>query len=154
MAFVTFGFFQAFNLLNVRSDTRSFFSRETFDNPSAFVATGAVIVLLVLVVEMDALHDFFSTTHLPSGQWLACAAIGSTILWVGELLKAVLRARARAVPSGGAAIAGSFLGLDPGEDVPADLTERLDLSLGEPVEDHPPYGLDVARRRLLHGAAA
>ena len=47
MAFVTFVFFQAFNLLNVRHDTRSVFSRETLENPSAFVATAAVIVLLV-----------------------------------------------------------------------------------------------------------
>ena len=42
MAFVTFVFFQVFNLLNVRHDTRSVFSRETLENRSAFVATGAV----------------------------------------------------------------------------------------------------------------
>ena len=33
MAFVTFVFFQAFNLLNVRDDTRSVFSRETLQQP-------------------------------------------------------------------------------------------------------------------------
>ena len=95
MAFVTFVFFQAFNLLNVRNDLRSVFSRETLENRSAFVATAAVIVLLVLIVEMDVLHGFMTTTDLTSGQWLACAAIGSTILWVGELVKIVLRARTR-----------------------------------------------------------
>jgi Ca2+-transporting ATPase len=52
-------------------------------------------VLLVLVVEMDILHGFFTTTDLTSGQWLVCAAIGSAILWTGEVLKIVLRARAR-----------------------------------------------------------
>ncbi|MFC4057656.1 cation-translocating P-type ATPase [Planomonospora corallina] len=91
MAFVTFVFFQAFNLLNVRNDLRSVFSRETFENPSAFVATAAVVVLLVLVVEMDVLHGFFSTTDLSSEQWLVCAAVGSVILWAGELVKVVLR---------------------------------------------------------------
>jgi P-type Ca2+ transporter type 2C len=95
MAFVTFVFFQAFNLLNVRNDLRSVFSRETFENPSAFVATAAVIVLLALTVEMDILHSFFTTTDLTSGQWLACAAIGSAVLWVGELVKIVLRTRTR-----------------------------------------------------------
>jgi P-type Ca2+ transporter type 2C len=95
MAFVTFVFFQAFNLLNVREDIRSVFSRETLENTAAFVATGAVVVLLVLVVEMDILHGFFTTTDLTSGQWLVCAAIGSAILWTGEVLKIVLRARAR-----------------------------------------------------------
>jgi Ca2+-transporting ATPase len=95
MAFVTFVFFQVFNLLNVRHDTRSVFSRETLHNASAFVATAAVVVLLTLVVEMDVLHDFFATSDLTSGQWLTCVAVGSAILWAGELTKAVLRARAR-----------------------------------------------------------
>ncbi|MFI8305016.1 cation-translocating P-type ATPase [Streptomyces sp. NPDC085927] len=95
MAFVTFVFFQVFNLLNVRHDTRSVFSRETLQNSSAFVATAAVIALLVVIVETDALHGFFTTTDLTPGQWLACAAVGSAILWAGEVLKTVLRARAR-----------------------------------------------------------
>ena len=93
MAFVTFVFFQVFNLLNVRNDLRSVFSRETLENRSAFVAIGAVVVLLALLVEMDALHDFMTTTDLTSGQWLTCVAIGSAILWVGELVKIGLRAR-------------------------------------------------------------
>jgi Ca2+-transporting ATPase len=95
MAFVTFVLFQAFNLLNVRHPTRSVFSHETLENRSAFVATAAVVVLLVLVVEMDALHGLFATTDLTSGQWLACVAVGSTILFAGELVKGVLRSRDR-----------------------------------------------------------
>jgi P-type Ca2+ transporter type 2C len=95
MAFATFVFFQVFNLLNVRQDTRSVFSRETLENPSAFVATAVVVALLVAAVEMPVLNRFFTTTDLSSGQWLACAAVGSTILWLGELLKIVLRARLR-----------------------------------------------------------
>ncbi|MEU3792433.1 cation-translocating P-type ATPase [Streptomyces fructofermentans] len=102
MAFVTFVFFQVFNLLNVRHDTRSVFSRETLQNTSAFVATGAVIALLVVIVETDALHDFFTTTDLTPAQWLVCAAVGSAILWVGEVVKAVLRARAHRTPDTGA----------------------------------------------------
>ena len=92
MAFVTFVFFQVFNLLNVRNDRRSVFSRETLENRSAFVAVGAVIVLLALLVEMDVLHGFMTTTDLTSGQWLTCVAIGSAILWAGELVKMGLRA--------------------------------------------------------------
>ena len=95
MAFVTFVFFQVFNLLNVRNDRRSVFSREILENRSAFVATAAVIVLLVLIVEMDIAHAFMTTTDLTSGQWLACVAVGSAVLWAGELVKIVLRARDR-----------------------------------------------------------
>jgi P-type Ca2+ transporter type 2C len=47
------------------------------------------------VVEMGALQEFFTTTDLTSGQWLICAAVGSTILWAGELVKIVIRARQR-----------------------------------------------------------
>jgi Ca2+-transporting ATPase len=95
MAFVTFVFFQVFNLLNVRHDTRSVFSRETLHNRSAFIAMAAVIVLLALIVEMDVAHGFVTTTDLTSGQWLTCVAVGSAILWTGEVVKFVLRARAR-----------------------------------------------------------
>ena len=42
-----------------------------------------------------SLHGFMTTTDLTSGQWLACVAIGSAILWAGELVKIVLRVRAR-----------------------------------------------------------
>lgn len=93
MAFVTFVLFQAFNLLNVRSDFRSVFSRETLENRSAFVATAAVVALLALLVQMDVLHGLFNTADLTSGQWLACTAVASTILAAGELVKATLRAR-------------------------------------------------------------
>lgn len=95
MAFAAFVFFQIFNLLNVRHDIRSVFSRETLQNLSAFTAIAIVIALLTLVVEMDVLHGFFTTTDLTFGQWLTCAAVGSSILWIGELVKIVLRARAR-----------------------------------------------------------
>ena len=99
MAFATFVFFQAFNLLNVRSDTRSVFSAATFENRWTFIATGSVVVLLVLVVEMDALHGVFTTIDLTSWQWLTAFAIGSTILWVSEVVKAGLRWRHQTGPT-------------------------------------------------------
>jgi Ca2+-transporting ATPase len=95
MALVTFVFFQAFNLLTVRHPTRSLFHRETVLHPNPLVATLAVVVLLLLIVEVDALHGFFTTTDLGFGQWLACLAVGSAILWAGELVKVLLRARDR-----------------------------------------------------------
>jgi Ca2+-transporting ATPase len=95
MALVTFVFFQAFNLLTVRHPTRSLFHRETLLHPNPLVATLAVVVLLLLIVEVDALHGFFTTTDLGFGQWLACLAVGSAILWAGELVKVLLRARDR-----------------------------------------------------------
>jgi Ca2+-transporting ATPase len=40
------------------------------------------------------LHGLFTTTDLTAAQWLACAGVASTIIVAGELVKAVLRARA------------------------------------------------------------
>jgi Ca2+-transporting ATPase len=52
-------------------------------------------VLLILVIEMDVLRRFFTTTNLTSGQWLACAAVGASIVVVAEVVKAVAPARQR-----------------------------------------------------------
>ncbi|HEY9522470.1 MAG TPA: HAD-IC family P-type ATPase [Thermopolyspora sp.] len=95
MAFVTFVFFQIFNLLTVRDDVRSVFGRATLRNPSAFLAIAAVIVLLIAIVELRALQSFFTTADLTSRQWFMSLAIGSLILWGGEFVKAVKRARLR-----------------------------------------------------------
>ena len=64
-AFVTFVFYQAFTLLIVRHPTRSVFTREALENSSAFIATGAVVVMLILVVQLNALHGFFTTDLTP-----------------------------------------------------------------------------------------
>jgi len=95
LAFTTFVFFQVFNLLNVRSQTASVFSRETLTNHAAFVAAGAVLVLQVAVVHLGVLHRFFTTTALTGGQWLTAAAVGSAVLWLEELRKAGSRHRRR-----------------------------------------------------------
>ncbi|MGP3915172.1 cation-translocating P-type ATPase [Nonomuraea sp. 10N515B] len=102
MALVTFVFFQAFNLLTVRHPTRSLFHRETLHNANPLIATLAVVALLLLIVELDPLHGFFTTTDLTFDQWLICLAVGSAILWVGELVKALLRARDRRQSAHGA----------------------------------------------------
>ncbi|MFI6294713.1 cation-translocating P-type ATPase [Nonomuraea sp. NPDC050790] len=95
MGLVTFVFFQAFNLVTVRHPTRSLFHLDSLRNAHPLLAVGAVLALLVLIVELDVLHGFFSTTDLTPGQWLTCLAVGSVILWIGEIVKAVLRARDR-----------------------------------------------------------
>ncbi|WBB61214.1 HAD-IC family P-type ATPase [Streptomyces sp. WMMC500] len=95
MALVTFVFFQAFNLLTVRHPTRSLFHRDILSNPHPLFAVAGVLALLAVIVELDALHGFFTTTDLTFGQWLACLAAGSAVLWIGEFVKAVLRARDR-----------------------------------------------------------
>ena len=92
LAFTTFVFYQVFNLLNVRSDTHSVFSLQTFTNRSIWLALTAVIILQVLVVQMDVLQGLFDTTSLTSGQWGLCVLVGSSVLWIEEVRKAIVRA--------------------------------------------------------------
>ncbi|NOJ60943.1 cation-transporting P-type ATPase [Arthrobacter sp. 260] len=93
LAFTTFVFFQIFNLLNVRSETGTVFSLQTFTNRSIWVALLAVVVLQVLVVNLDVLQAFFDTTTLSSAQWGVALLVGSTVLWAEEIRKAIMRSR-------------------------------------------------------------
>ncbi|WP_028280812.1 cation-translocating P-type ATPase [Arthrobacter sp. H5] len=95
LAFTTFVFFQVFNLLNVRSESGSVFSLQTFTNRSIWVALLAVVVLQVLVVNVDLLQGFFDTTALSSAQWGLALLVGSSVLWVEEIRKAIVRSRRR-----------------------------------------------------------
>ena len=96
LAFTTFVFYQAFNLLNVRSANGSVFAWQTFTNPAIWVSLAAVVVLQVLVVQLGVLQGLFDTTDLTSGQWFLALGVGSTVLWVSEIRKAVSRFRERA----------------------------------------------------------
>jgi Ca2+-transporting ATPase len=53
------------------------------------------VVLQAAVVNLDVLNVAFGTVPLDLGQWLVCLAMGSSVLWVGEVRKAALRARMR-----------------------------------------------------------
>ncbi|WP_272496051.1 cation-translocating P-type ATPase [Arthrobacter antioxidans] len=95
LAYTTFVFFQVFNLLNVRSESGSVFSLQTFTNRSIWVALLAVVVLQILVVNLDILQRFFDTTELSSTQWGLAVLIASSVLWVEEIRKAIVRSRHR-----------------------------------------------------------
>jgi Ca2+-transporting ATPase len=91
LAFTTFVLFQLFNLLNVRSDVRSAFSRATFSNRAVWLAIAVVVLLQAAVVNVGMLQGLFATTALTAPQWLVAAAIASSVLWVEEIRKWILR---------------------------------------------------------------
>jgi magnesium-transporting ATPase (P-type) len=83
---------QLFNCLNARSDTASAFSRDLFGNRWLWGAIALSALLQVAVVHVGLLNAAFDTVPLDAGQWLACVAIASTVLWVAELRKLARRA--------------------------------------------------------------
>jgi len=91
MAFNTFVLFQFFNILNVRSDRHSVFSRYTFSNNKLWIALVAVIALQVAVTHVGFVQDLFDTTSISGVQWLVCIAVSSSVLWLEETRKIFIR---------------------------------------------------------------
>jgi Ca2+-transporting ATPase len=101
MAFTTLMLFQMFNVFNARSDERSALGH-LFINHWLWAAVGLSLALQVAVVYLPFLQKAFGTVGLNSGDWLRCAAVASSVLWLREIGKLVTRAVHRPALSLGA----------------------------------------------------
>ncbi|MGE5813469.1 MAG: cation-translocating P-type ATPase [Acidobacteriota bacterium] len=90
MAFTTLMMFQLFNVFNARSDLQSAF-RHVFSNPWLWAAVGVSLALHLAVIYLPVLQQAFSTAPLASGDWLRCAAVASSVLWLQEISKGSAR---------------------------------------------------------------
>jgi Ca2+-transporting ATPase len=86
--------FQIFNVFNARSDERSAFVG-LFSNQWLWGAVLLSLVLQVAVIYIPFLQQAFSTVSLRFNDWLCCAAVASSVLWLRELGKIVTRATSR-----------------------------------------------------------
>jgi len=86
MAFNTLVFFSLFNVFNARSDERSAFP-DLFTNGWLWAAVGVSLLLQLAVVYTPFLQQAFSTVALEPRDWLVCAAVASSVLWLRELGK-------------------------------------------------------------------
>ena len=93
MAFNTFVLFQFFNILNARHDTRTVFHRDTLGNRWLWGSLAAVVLLQLAVTHVGFMQRLFDTTSIGLGQWFACIAVASTVLWVEETRKFLVRRR-------------------------------------------------------------
>jgi Ca2+-transporting ATPase len=91
MAFTTLMLFQLFNVLNARSEEQSAFAGQ-FRNHWLWAAIGLSLLLHVAVIYVPFLQKAFSTVSLSALDWLGCAAVASSVLWLRELSKIVIRA--------------------------------------------------------------
>jgi Ca2+-transporting ATPase len=92
MAFTTLMSFQIFNVLNARSDERSALVH-AFRNAWLWAAIAAAVGMQVLVVYVPFLQSAFGTTSLSASDWIFCIAIASSVLWLREGSKAMIRRR-------------------------------------------------------------
>jgi Ca2+-transporting ATPase len=88
MAFTTLVLFQLFNAFNARSDDRSVL-RGLFHNPWLWSAVALSLALHAAVIYTPLLQEAFSTVALSAGDWLLCAAVASSVLWLSELRKLI-----------------------------------------------------------------
>jgi Ca2+-transporting ATPase len=93
MAFNTFVLFQFFNILNARSDRQSVFTRFTFTNGPLWLSLAAVALLQVGVTHVGFMQSLFDTMSISATQWLVCIAVASSVLWLEELRKLIVRRR-------------------------------------------------------------
>jgi Ca2+-transporting ATPase len=94
MAFTTLMLFQIFNVFNARSDERSAFAG-LFSNKLLWGAVLLSLALQVAVIYTPFLQRTFSTVSLSLNDWLRCAAVASSVLWLRELGKVVTRVTSR-----------------------------------------------------------
>jgi len=90
MAFTTLVFFSLFNVFNARSDEHSAFAG-LFANKWLWGSVALSLLLQAAVVQVPFLQRAFSTVALSGADWLRCAAVGSSVLWVREADKLVRR---------------------------------------------------------------
>jgi Ca2+-transporting ATPase len=98
MAFTTIVFFSLFTTFNARSDELSALPH-LFTNRWLWAAIAASLLLQAAVVYTPFLQQAFSTVSLAPRDWLLCAAVGSSVLWIRELTKMAARAGLRRASS-------------------------------------------------------
>jgi Ca2+-transporting ATPase len=94
MAFTTLVLFSFFNVFNARSDERSAFVG-LFSNLWLWGAILLSLLLQAAVIYFPFLQQAFSTVGLEASDWLLCAAVASSVLWLRELSKLVKWTRGR-----------------------------------------------------------
>ncbi len=85
---------QLFNCFNSRSDRASAFTG-LFTNRLLWGAVVASAALQVAVVHVPFLNEAFGTTPLSGDDWLVCVAAASSVLWLDELKKLIVRTTCR-----------------------------------------------------------
>jgi magnesium-transporting ATPase (P-type) len=91
-AFTVLVLAQLFNTFSSRSDTATAFAGLT-TNRWLLGAVALSVVLQVAVVHLPFLNRAFGTAPLPLSDWLLATALASSVLWVTEVRKLVLRRR-------------------------------------------------------------
>lgn len=87
MTFITLCLSQIVHAMNQHSNTISFFSKEQPKNKMLFLAMLASVLILMTIIFVPALSQFFSIAPLDSTQWLITIGLSFIPLGVSEIIK-------------------------------------------------------------------
>lgn len=90
MAFTTLTLYQLVNLFNARSDKASAFAG-LLKNSWLWAAVALSLLLHACVLYLPPLQAAFSTVSLSVADWLRCALVASSVLWLREMSKLAIR---------------------------------------------------------------
>lgn len=93
MVLITLALFQWFNAWNCRSLTASLFSLNFFANRWLLLATAGVFMLQLGIVYIPAMQHLFGTVPLSAHEWLIAIAISSSIVFLEEMRKYIVKRR-------------------------------------------------------------
>ncbi|MFH0870197.1 MAG: cation-translocating P-type ATPase [archaeon] len=91
LAFTTLVLYQLFNVFNIKSPRKTIFFEELLNNRWLLFATAISIMLQIAVVNTTFLNKVFSTAPLSLTDWAISVMIASSIIWISEGYKIVLR---------------------------------------------------------------
>ena len=91
MALVVLAIFQWFNAWNCKSENKSIFTMNPFDNKFLVGATITIVILQLVAVYNPFLQKLLQTTPIDVYDWLLCASVAFSIVIIEEIRKLILR---------------------------------------------------------------
>ncbi|MCU7726000.1 HAD-IC family P-type ATPase [Actinoplanes sp. KI2] len=98
MGVTAFAIMNLFWSWTVRSDIRSVFSFETFNDRRFVITSGMSVAAIFLATQLDFLQRLLGTVSLNAVQWIICIGAALTVIVLTEIRKMVLRRRGSGNP--------------------------------------------------------
>jgi Ca2+-transporting ATPase len=98
MGLTAFSLANLFFSFTVRSEVRSVFSLDTFDDRRFVITSAMSVAAIILATEFGLFQKILHTVGLNLTQWLVCVVAAATVVVVSELRKVVLRRRDSSAP--------------------------------------------------------
>jgi Ca2+-transporting ATPase len=99
LGLTTFSFANIFLAFTCRDELKTVFRRETIEDSKFMLCSLISVGFIFLGTQAQFLQRILETVDLTFAQWTACLVIGSAVLWVSEVYKAIRRSRLAHAPA-------------------------------------------------------